>query len=430
MILLYKIISYLLLPFILLRLCYKSKQHKGYLQNIDERFGIYTQEKLPKNKPYIWVHAVSVGETKACQTLIQELVLTYPNHNILLTNTTPTGRDIANQIFSEFIQDKRLYQSYLPYDAPLLVSSFLNYVKPVFGIILESEIWPNLLLEAKKKNIKLVLANARMSPKSYKRMSYFKSHVTKLLSCFDIIAAQTQVDFDYYKELGAKNLALMGNLKFDCLPSKSFVEKANYFKNHDSSVLFSNSKQIALLASTREGEEETLIQAWLNAEKPCNLIVLPRHLHRLQDIKKYLQEKEINYTLRTDLEKVFSNNEKHDHEIILGDTMGEMPFYIELCDIVVMGGSWLPFGGQNILEPAMQGRVVLVGEHTYNFLEATKKAVEMQACFRFSSPNDAFKNMNEILQNSKQLEANALRFVETYQGATKNLMNIIKKYAT
>ncbi len=428
MILLYRIISYFLLPFILLRLWYKSKQHKGYIQNIGERFGIYDKSTFPNNKPYIWVHAVSVGETKACLNLIQELVAQYPSYNILLTNTTPTGRDIAKQILSQFINDRILYQAYIPYDAPLLVKRFFKYFNPKIGIILESEIWPNLLLCARNNNVKLILANARMSPKSYKRMLYVKPYITKILSCFNTIAAQTQIDFDYYKSLGAENIVLMGNLKFDCLPVGVSEEKTKCFTAHPEYKLFTTQKSVALLASTREGEEEILIQAWLDADKPCNLIILPRHLHRLHNIKQYLQSKEIAYTLRTDLEKVFSN-ENIKYEVILGDTMGEMPFYIELSDIVIMGGSWLPFGGQNILEPAIQGRVVLVGEHTYNFLEATNRAIEMHACFRFTHPVDAFHNLDEILHNKAQLGINAKKFVEAYQGATKKLMDIIKQHA-
>jgi len=419
----YYVLSYLMLPVVCLRLVYKSKEHKGYLKNIKERFSVYNN--IQNNKNFIWVHAVSVGETKASETLIQNLVQSYPSFTILLTCTTPTGRDIGKQLFSQYIADNRLIQCYIPYDAPLIVKRFYKYFKPKLGIILESEIWPHLLKYSHLYKIPTILANARMSPKSYKRMSAFQPYIQKILNYINFIACQTQTDADYYSKLGASRIKVMGNLKFDCLPNQEILNRANLYKNIKQQ---DSKKPVVLLASTREDEEEILIKAWIYTGKKYDLIILPRHMHRLPYILKYLNENKILYILRSELESNLNNNLSADiFSVIIGDTMGEMPFYIELSDIVIMGGSWMPFGGQNILEACMQGKNVLVGEHTYNFLEVTEKAVAMKACFRFSNAADAFNSIENILNNSEYKE-NSIKFVNSYKGATNRLMNFVNEY--
>jgi 3-deoxy-D-manno-octulosonic-acid transferase len=448
MFILYQILMYVFLPFALLRLLFKSKKHIGYRKNILERLAYYkfnTSLKKYASKPhnfkYIWVHGVSVGETKASQPLIEALLNKYPKHIILFTNTTPTGREAASKLFANFILQKRLQNIYLPFDIGLLVNSFYRYFKPMFGILLESEIWPNLLYAAKKHNVPLFLVNGRLSPKSYRRMHAYKKWSVSLFNTFKKIGAQSDIDYTQYTNLGLKHVELTGNIKFDCLPNMNLLHRGQQVKNVLSNLYASNSKPWILLASSREGEEAYILQAWLSQHKPCRLIILPRHLHRIAEIELLFQKYDLTYiynkTILNDIEilnqdknQSKNQNTEFNYDIILGDSMGEMSYYIELSDIVMMGGSWLPFGSHNLLEPCMQGKYVFLGPHTYNFNEISQKAIVMKAAIQFKKATQAFeylKNMQISEQTYKNIKKDAYFFVSTYQGATLKTINMIEK---
>ncbi len=416
---LYYIFSYLALPIVLIRLLIKGKKNKNYLLNIKERLAIYSSENNNAKK-YMWIHAVSVGEIKSIENLIHLIAHNYPNVIILLTCSTPTGRDIGGNLFEQYIKNNKLQQIYLPYDCPYLVKKFFKHFKPKISIIIESELWPHLLKYAKYSNIPIILANARLSPKSYSRMLYFKSSINKMLSSINIILAQSQVDADYFIKIGAKNVEVMGNLKFDNPPNKNNIEAAKkYIKSN---------KKIVLAASTRDGEEKLILDAWI-VDKKYNLIIVPRHLHRIIEIQEYLQQLNISYIMRSELNNSGNKNLFTAYSIILGDSIGEMPFYIELADIVMMGGSWLKFGGQNLLEPCMQNKLVLIGPHTDNFLDISNNAVKMGAAFKFDDVKQAFEKIDEILTqaaNSNYNRNKPLDFISSYQGASIKVIQQIK----
>ncbi len=432
MYIIYRILAYIALPILLLRLLFKSRHNISYRQNILERLACYKIKDQSKHN-YIWVHAVSVGETKASEPLILALLNAYPQHTILFTNTTPTGRDIAAQMFSNFISENRLQQAYLPFDAGLLIHAFYRYFKPFFGVVLESEIWPNLLHMAHKKKIPLFLVNGRLSPRSYRRMHRYKKWIKPLFNGFKMIGAQSESDYQQYLNLGIKHVELTGNIKFDCLPNGKLVHKGLQIKNS----IKKNDKPCILLASSREGEEDNILQAWLKQDKPCRLIILPRHLQRLDEIELLLKKYNIKYIFNADmLGQTSENLKKINYDIILGDSMGEMPYYLELCDMVMMGGSWLPFGSHNLLEPFMQGKHVLLGQHIYNFKEISQKAIYMKAAMQFESAENAFNYINN-LNNLNSEDKTALYieckqytnfFIASYKGATNKTMDIIEKY--
>jgi len=410
---LYTFVLWLLLPYIFLRLIWRARKQPEYLQHIGERFGFYATHN---DKPLVWLHAVSVGETRATQSLVSRLLEQYPGHRILLTHTTPTGRAASEQLYGE-----KVLRVYLPYDYPFAVNRFMYHFKPKVGVLMETEIWINLIHACRRKKIPLLLLNARMSERSARGYARFSSLTRHALSELTAVAAQTAEDAERLTQLGATDVSVMGNLKFDIVPPAPMLELGKHLRQ-----LFGSTRKIFLAASTREGEESLLLDAMNNINIPgLMLVIVPRHPQRFQEVAELIERHGISFQRKS------ANLEVPDNvRIVLGDSMGELFAYYAAADLAFVGGSLLPFGGQNLIESCAIGTPVLVGPHTYNFSEATRLAVSVGAAIQIKDANELTEEIQRLLNDEATL--NKMRhqcaiFVEENRGATDRSVQIIAR---
>ena len=427
---LYQFIWYLALPLALARLLWKGRLQQGYRDHINERLGM--SWPISGAIPRIWVHAVSVGETRAAAPLIDALIQS--GEKILLTHMTPTGRDTGRQLFANHIASGQLVQSYLPYDIHWAVNSFYRYFSIKVGLIMETEVWPSLILSARQKSLPVILVNARLSERSARRVSRFANFAQLIYQSFTKILAQTNLDAKRYHSLGLSNVLVTGNLKFDVIPHPDQIEHALALKKQ-----LNHQVQIVCAASTRDGEEALIIEAWQkflkskentsDANHFC-LFIVPRHPQRFDDVFTQLQSSFIKVSRRSTMnDQEFTDVINHGG-VILGDSMGEMSFYYALSDIVIMGGSLLPLGGQNFIEACALGRPIILGEHTFNFQQASADVIDSRAAIRITDIDDLVKAMDLLLTNHQVKEGmstNALDFANQHTGATKKIIAVVRE---
>ena len=424
---LYQLFWYLALPLALARLLWKGRLQQGYREHINERLGM--SWPISGDTPRIWVHAVSVGETRAAEPLISALISS--GEKILLTHMTPTGRDAGRQLFAEHIASGQLVQSYLPYDIHWAVNSFYRYFSIKVGLIMETEVWPTLILSARQKSLPVILVNARLSERSARRVSRFSNFAQLIYQSFTKILAQTSLDAKRYGSLGLSNVMVTGNLKFDVIPNSQQLEHALALKKK-----LTQQVQIVCAASTREGEESLIIDAWKtfleSKEEPNDfcLFIVPRHPQRFDDVFTQLQSSFPKVLRRSSMsDQEFSEAINHG-TVILGDSMGEMSFYYALSDIVIMGGSLLPLGGQNFIEACALGRPIILGEYTFNFQQASVDVIDARAAIRITDVGDLVKAMDLLLTNpqvKEDMSTNALDFANQHTGATKKIVAVIQQ---
>jgi len=356
-----------LLPFVFLRLVWSGFKIPAYWSRWNERLGF--PDWINPGSPVLWVHAVSVGEVQAATPLVKRLLDCYPQYQILITTVTPTGAQRVRQRFGDSVR-----HLYLPYDLPNAVNSFIIRVKPKFLLIMETELWPNLYHACASRGIPAVLANARLSPRSfkgYKRLYYL---TRETLDNVSLIAAQTQEEANRFVMIGADRQKVMvaGNLKFDINLPRSLDEQAESLRRY-----FSVNRTVWIAASTHEGEEEYILQAHkqiLSRDPQCLLIIAPRHPERFDKVFE-LSRKHGFATIRK------SKNEQCNNKIqvFILDSLGELPLYYAASDLAFVGGSLVPVGGHNVLEPACIEVPVVSGPHTHNFEEVRRLLVGVGA---------------------------------------------------
>ncbi len=410
---LYSLLILLALPFIGVRLCWRARRQPAYRKHVGERFGYYDAYET---KPLIWLHAVSVGETRAAEPLVRALLEKYPGQHILLTHMTPTGRETSEALFAA--DTDKVTRCYLPYDYPGAVARFLNHYQPCVGILMETEIWPNLVHACRARATPIYLANARLSEKSFAGYRRVGSLTLHTLRSFNAIAAQSVADAQRFKALGAVNVAITGNLKFDVAPSPVQRMLGEHLRE------CFGARRVLLAASTREGEELLLINNKLYDIPGALLVIVPRHPQRFDDVAALLDHHHISYQRRSANEAV--GNETR---VLLGDTMGEMIAYYAACDIAFIGGSLLPLGGQNLIEACAMGKPVLIGPHTHNFAEATEQAITAGAAVRVMDAADLQRKAVALLDSPKvteRMSAAALAFSNQHRGATVRLLELIR----
>jgi 3-deoxy-D-manno-octulosonic-acid transferase len=408
----YTFTLWLLLPYIFLHLLWRARKQPEYLRHVKERFGFYS---IQVNNPIIWLHAVSVGETRATQNLVTRLRASYPHHQILITHATPTGRATSKELYGDSV-----WRVYLPYDYPFAVRKFLRHFRPQLGILLETEIWFNLTNECHKVGVPLLLLNARMSEKSARGYVRFSRLTHRALGKFTSIAAQTHEDASRLTGLGAKNVSVMGNLKFDIKPPQAQLQLGKQLR-----AQFGMGRKIFLAASTREGEEVLLLDALKNIHIPNLLVVIvPRHPQRFADIANLLKQRGILFQRRSKNTPVSAET-----QVVLGDSMGEMFAYYCAADLAFVGGSLLPYGGQNLIEACAVGTPVLVGPYTYNFTEITLLAISAGATDRAKDATEIIAKLQHLLEDPAALSAmrlQGIKFVESNHGATEVSLQIIR----
>ncbi|QWE26468.1 3-deoxy-D-manno-octulosonic acid transferase [Polynucleobacter sp. AP-Ainpum-60-G11] len=423
----YQLLWHLLLPLAFLRLAWRTRHSSEYLNHFAERLGFAYGKSVTQG--WVWIHAVSVGETRAAQPLVEAYLAR--GEKILLTHMTLNGRRTGAVLFAKAIATGQLRQVYLPYDLCWSVAHFIRAFKPKFGLFMETEAWPTVVFYCAEIGLPLFLVNARLSERSARRVNRFGNAGRSLFQAFSGIFAQTQLDAERYRSLGVKKVEIMGNLKFDVPLDPDLVHQGKSWKQE----LHSNRRLMVCAASTRDGEEEIILRAWKdlllsNAVDVAPLLCLvPRHPERFSEVANQIQAAGLVFRCRSEwleMPKV-----DIDVDVVLGDSMGEMPMYYSAADLVVMGGSLLPFGGQNLIEACAAGCPVLLGEHTYNFQQAALDAIEMGAAKRLggelimSEPIALMDALKELLLNTAELakmSSAATAYAIEHQGATKKIL--------
>ena len=402
--LLYDLALFLLFPFIILRLFLRARKQPDYLSHVGERFGFYD---IAPGEEVIWLHAVSVGETRAAAPLVEQLIEAHPECSILVTHMTPTGRETGKKLF-----EGKAVTAYLPYDYPFAVRRFLKHFRPKKGLLMETELWFNLIHQCREENIPLFLVNARLSQKSLEGYMRIGKLARNALNELEGIAAQTEQDAARLRKLGAEKVSVCGNLKFDVSPPENIPDFRPLFPG----------KRVFLAASTREGEEELILDAFSNMEGLL-LVIVPRHPQRFPEIENMLKSRAIRYAKRSENRRIDPET-----EVFLGDSMGEMYAYYASCDCAFIGGSLLPFGGQNLIEAASMGKPAFLGPHTYNFEEASEAAIQAGAAIRVGDARELAREVSDLLadpEKLKEMGGKGIAFAENNRGAAGKIMGLI-----
>ncbi|WP_176080454.1 lipid IV(A) 3-deoxy-D-manno-octulosonic acid transferase [Paraburkholderia tropica] len=421
----YRAAWWLIAPLAVLRLFIRSRRERGYREHVCERFG-FAAGRLPEDDtPLIWVHAVSVGETRAAQPLIDALLAARPDARILLTHMTPGGRAQGEQLFGD-----RVLRCYLPYDMPHAVRRFLRTWRPSLGLVMETEVWPTLIDECRRADVPLVLTNARMSARSFKRAAKFGAGAREVFGGFTRVLAQSPSDAERLTALGARNVAVLGNLKFDMASPPALVARGRDWKRAI------GVRPVWVAASTREGEEELVLQAFAALDVPDALLILvPRHPQRFDEVAALVARRNLKLERRSQWAPA-STSAAHadvpalpqDVKVLLGDSMGEMGAYYAAADVAFIGGSLLPLGGQNLIEACAVGTPVLIGPHVFNFTQATADAVAAGGALQVQDPADLARVLRELFKDKSRrvtMGAAASAFASRHRGATARTVDVL-----
>ena len=397
---LYTIVLHLALPFALARLWWRGRTEPGYRESVGERFGHYDSDRPGR---LIWLHAVSVGESRAAQPLVRALVAAFPDHQVLMTCTTAAGRDTIRQVYGESV-----LAAYLPYDLPWAVQRFLEYFRPRLAILMETEIWPNLVAACERNAVPLLLANARLSAHSAAGYQRWESLARPAFAAFRAVCAQSGADAERLRSLGARAVEVTGNLKFDVEADEAKVAAGREWRRRVG-------RNVVLLASTREGEEELLLKTQVDAL----IVVVPRHPRRFDEVAQWTQSRRSAQAHPSPADRVH-----------LGDSMGEMAFYYGACDVAVIGGSFAPLGGQNLIEALAVGAPVIVGPHMFNFSEATELALKAGAAVQVADAAAAMLEAAGLLNNQekrRRMSEAGKALCAAHRGATTRHLQACRK---
>ena len=424
-----------LLPWALLHLLWRARRQPEYLRHWAERFGRFGDAGVTATAaPTLWLHAVSVGETRAAQPLVAALRERYPGHRILFTHMTPTGRATSEALFGDDVE-----RIYLPYDTPWAMRRFLRHYRPAFGLIMETELWPNLIAACREAGMPLCLVNARLSLRSAKRYAAFSALTREALRGLAAIGAQTADDAARLGALGARGVTVTGNIKFDIEAPSAQLELARELRARY------GRRPVWLAASTREGEEALILDAWqrvgaggtaqpnprqtesgtANAANTALLVIVPRHPQRFDEVARLAMERGFGVQRRSENASVATTT-----QILIGDSMGEMFAFYAAADIAFIGGSLLDFGSQNLIEAAACGTPILIGPSTRNFAEAAREAIACGAARTIAGADDLVRQVLGLLADDASRRAmgeEGRAFAERHRGATALTLELISR---
>jgi len=409
----------LAVPLALLYLLKRSLRQPEYRLHWAERFGFC--DPPPNGGQPIWIHAVSVGETAAAAPLIRELAARYPGAPVLLTHATPTGRATGRDLFREL--GPRLSQCYLPYDLPFCVGHFLDVQRPLFGLVMETEVWPNLMHAASRRGVPMAVVNARLSEKSLARGLNYRSLIAPAVAAFDVIIAQSTADSARMAQLARPADAIVGNLKFDQSVSETARARGAQWR------LRFGPRAVVVAASTRDGEEAILLQSWRRLREAAIesrralplLLVVPRHPNRFDEVASLIGQAAPDYRLlrRAALDQPAADIAGCD--VLLGDSMGEMQSWYAAADVAIMGGSLLPYGSQNLIEANGLGCPVVLGPSVFNFEQAAQESIAAGASVQVADADAAVAAALRIAHDGAvraAMSQAAERFAQAHRGAT------------
>lgn len=414
----YTFLLYCLVPLIPIRLVLRGFRNRGYWQRWSERFA-YNLNLTNENR--IWVHAVSVGEVRAAIPLIRALLERHRSHVVLVTTMTPTGSDQLKMLFGSEVE-----HCYVPYDLPSVVARFLRETNPDIGLIMETELWPNLFHECGKRNIPLVVSNVRMSEKSMRGYQKIKSLVTSTLANVRVLACQGEQDAERMLAIGARpeQIQVTGSLKFEYRFPASLVEQGEAMRQ-----AWGEHRPVWVAASTRAGEDELVLEAYAELRKQhadLILIVVPRHPERFAQVARLADKTGLRVQKRSDHPEMIPA----DTDILVGDTMGELLLFFAASDVVFMGGSLVKTGGHNLLEPAAAGKPVVFGPHMFNFAEISRIVLERGAGTQIYSASELAPVIDMYLKNTGVRFAAGQagkELIEQNRGALEKNMQIIEQ---
>ncbi|NVM74991.1 3-deoxy-D-manno-octulosonic-acid transferase [Duganella sp. SG902] len=418
---LYSLMWWLALPLVLTRLWLRGRQEPGYRQHWAERLGFYGRA-TPASGPVLWVHAVSVGETRAAEPLVDALLAAYPDSRIVLTHMTPTGRATGKALFAR--HGERLRQSYLPYDTAGMVARFIRHFQPRVCILMETEVWPNLIAVCGAHKVPVVLANARLSERSLRKATRFGALLTDAARGISLVAAQTEADAQRVRSLGVRRVEVTGSIKFDVVVPEAALAIGAALR------AAIGPRPVLLCASTREGEEDLILPAFTAARAtlPADilLLIVPRHPQRFDEVEKMIVAQGLVVERRS---KLALDGGKLQADVLLGDSMGEMFAYYAACDVAFVGGSLMPLGGQNLIEPAALGKPVLIGQHTFNFELVTEDALAAGGAQRVADADALMAAAARLLSDAAARETmglNAQSFANQHRGATRRTLALLR----
>jgi 3-deoxy-D-manno-octulosonic-acid transferase len=412
---LYNLLTYLLLiPYAFYWLV-KGLGNRSYLDRLQQRFGF----GFPKLDSCIWVHAVSVGEVQAAVPLVHALIKRVPDQKLVLTTVTPTGAARVAALFGDNVK-----HCYIPFEFPHAIRSFFSSVRPRAAMIMETEVWPNLYRGCGVRNIPLILVSARISPRSIAAYRRMLPMVRETLSHGIIIAAQSQVDADRFLELGANpaRTQVTGNIKFDVELDPAVAEQGSLLR----SALFGD-RAVWIAASTHDGEEIEILKAHrslLETHPSLLLVLVPRHPERFDGVRELIEKQSFNVVSRTSNQPC-----QRSTEVFLVDTMGEVPLFYAASDIAFVGGSLVPIGGHNLLEPAAQGLPIVTGPHLFNAPEIAEKFVTLGACRVVADGGELASSVASLIDDpvaAEEMGNNGLSVLEQNRGSLQRLLVLLE----
>ncbi len=409
---LYTVLLYLITPLVLLRLLWKSRLQPEYRRRVGERFGLVA----PAGEGVaVWVHAVSVGESLAALPLIEALIRRHGEGRVWVTTTTPTGSERVQAALGQ-----RVRHSYAPYDLPGAVARFLERARPRQVVIMETELWPNLFRAIRKRGLPLFVANARLSPRSFRGYSRLRRSIAGVLADCSEVAAQSEADAERFRSLGAPRVSVMGNIKFDMTVPEEQLRRGQELR-----AALGLSRRVWIAASTHEGEEQAAIDAQRELLKQlpdAALILVPRHPQRFDEVAKLIERSGLASARRSQAAPDLRT------QVLLGDSMGEMFAYFAAADVAFVGGSLAPVGGHNVLEPAALGVPVLFGPQMHNFIAARDLLLVSDAALEVGDAGQLAARLMSLFGDAAQrarMGQAGKAAVEANRGALRKLLALL-----
>jgi 3-deoxy-D-manno-octulosonic-acid transferase len=404
---LWSLVLRLVLPLVFVRLWWRGRREPGYRLAWRERLGLG-----PASEPgAVWLHAVSLGETRAAGALIDALRALQPDLRLLLTHGTATGREAGR--VSLRAGDR---QCWLPYDTPGAVRRFLRRHRPRVGVLMETEVWPNLIVQAVRRGVPMVMANARLSVRSARKGRRLSALMKPAAEQLTLVLAQSHDDAVRMREAGARHVEVCGNLKFDMTPDPALVTRGHDWRR-------ALARPVVLMASSREGEEPPLLEAWRTQALPRPLLLLvPRHPQRFDEVSEMARAAGFTLARRSGWGDA-PDAAAAEADVWLGDSMGEMPLYYACADVALLGGSFAPLGGQNLIEAAACACPVVMGPHTFNFEQAAEGALAERAALRVADLAQGVSQAIDLASDPQRAwwSQRALAFANLHKGAARRM---------
>jgi len=406
----YSFLLRLLAPVYFLRVQWRGRKEPLYAHAWRERFGLYGERVAPGA---VWIHAVSLGETRAAAPLLEALRSARPGVRFLLTHGTATGRAAGQALLRD--GDSQLW---LPFDLPGAIDRFLRHAEPAVGVLMETEIWPNLLAIAAERGVPVLLANARMSERSRRRGRRVDALLRPAFASLAAALAQTDADAARLRDAGVRDVGVVGNLKYDIAPDPALLWRGRSWRAGIDRV-------VVVAASTREGEEAMLLAAWRDVAAPRPLLVIvPRHPQRFESVAELIAASGFSMSRRSAWPADGRPSGAAGVDIWLGDSMLEMPAWYALADVALLGGSFAPLGGQNLIEAAACGCPIVMGPHTFNFAEAAELALAAGAATRVADMAEgvaAAAALASAPASRDERSRRALAFASAHRGAAARM---------